>query len=110
EAGIEGCGGPEDGPAGPDLENRRDVLERADATADLDREHDRAADVADRVAVGALVQRGVKVDHVQPTRSLLLEAYRHLHGVVVVGGLLVRVAAEQPNRPPGSDIDRGYAD
>src|SRR6476619_641034 len=106
ESWIERRGGPEDRPAGSDLEHRRHVLERADAAAHLHRAHDRAADVADRVAVGTLVQRGVEVDHVQPARSLLLEANRDLHGIVVVGGLLVRIPAEQPDRPAGSQVDR----
>ena len=68
EPGIERRGGPQDRPAGSDLEHRRHILERADPTPTWTGTHHRAADVADRVAVGALVERGVEVDRVQPPR------------------------------------------
>src|SRR5262249_50714702 len=92
------------------VEDGLDVLERPDPAADLHRADDRAADVADRVAVVALLERRVQIDHVDAPGALGLEPDRDVHRVVVVRGLFLGVAAPQSHGPPASDVDRGDHD
>jgi hypothetical protein len=98
-----GCPG---SPRRAQLEHGFDLRQGAHATADLHRDHDGGADVTHDLAVLALVERGVEIDHVQPARALLLETGRDSHRVVGVGGLVIGVAAQQPDGASAAQVDR----
>ncbi len=103
-------GGAQDGAGRAGLQDGAERLERSDPSAHLNWDRDRVTDRLHGVGVGALVERGVQVHHVQPPGALLLEPLGDGDGVIGVRGLLVRVAAHQADGAAAAQIDRGDHD
>jgi hypothetical protein len=84
-------------------------VDRARPPAHLDR-HGRWDGIDDRFDDGPVHrlarERGVEVDDVDPTRSLLAETGRHRDGFIRVHGLERVVAPPQPDDPTATDVDR----
>ncbi len=105
ERGIERGTGPQDRAAGAQAHHLLDVLEGPHTAAHLHRDHDRGADLADRLAVVTVFERRVQIDHVQPPRALFLEADRDRNGVVGVIGTEATVATGAYQRAVGSTVE-----
>ena len=88
-----------------------DMLERADAAAELDRIFRRLQDRIDGSTVDGLAGKGaVEIDHVQPFETLVLEGLGLGAGVGIVDGRLLHVAELEAHALAVFEVDGGKKD
>jgi hypothetical protein len=100
-------GGPEHDPLRAGRERGVDAPSVSQAAPELDGDIDRGDDPASALQVDrAPLPRTIQIDHVEEPRALRHPARRGVHGIGVVRGLPLVVAAKQPHRPAAANIDR----